>query len=105
SAHLCGYRVEEIASDDRGCVDLKGLKERMRDDGAVLMLTKPNTLGGFEREIGEVCAVVHEGGGLVYLDGANLNAFVGVARPGDKGGGCLDSNPHKTFSTPPGGGG
>ena len=105
SAHLCGYRVEEIASDDRGCVDLKGLKERMRDDVAVLMLTNPNTLGVFEREIGEICAVVHGGGGLVYLDGANLNAFVGVARPGDMGVDVMHSNLHKTFSTPHGGGG
>jgi len=105
SAHLCGYRVEEIASDDRGCVDLKGLRERMRDDVAVLMLTNPNTLGVFEREIGEICAVVHEKGGLVYLDGANLNAFVGVARPGDMGVDVMHTNLHKTFSTPHGGGG
>ncbi len=105
SAHLCGYRVEEIASDSRGCVDLGRLRERMSSDVAVLMLTNPNTLGVFESEIGEVCRVLHEGGGLVYLDGANLNAFVGVARPGDMGADVMHVNLHKTFSTPHGGGG
>ncbi|HEV8376143.1 MAG TPA: aminomethyl-transferring glycine dehydrogenase subunit GcvPB [Candidatus Polarisedimenticolia bacterium] len=105
SAHLCGYRVEEITSDERGCVHLGDLKERMREDVAVLMLTNPNTLGVFEREIGEICRVVHAGGGLVYLDGANLNAFVGVARPGDMGVDVMHTNLHKTFSTPHGGGG
>jgi len=105
SAHLCGYRVEQIASDERGCVHLGFLKERMRDDVAVLMLTNPNTLGVFEPEIGEICRVLHQGGGLVYLDGANLNAFVGVARPGDMGVDVMHSNLHKTFSTPHGGGG
>jgi len=105
SAHLCGYRVEEVPSDERGCVNLADLKERMREDVAVLMLTNPNTLGVFEREIDEICRVVHSGGGLVYLDGANLNAFVGVARPGDMGVDVMHSNLHKTFSTPHGGGG
>jgi glycine dehydrogenase subunit 2 len=105
SAHLCGYRVEEIASDERGCVSLKDLKERLRKDVAVLMLTNPNTLGVFEGEIGEICDAVHGVGGLVYLDGANLNAFVGIARPGDMGVDVMHSNLHKTFSTPHGGGG
>jgi len=105
SAHLCGYRVEEIASDARGCVDLAALRARMSDDVAVLMLTNPNTLGVFETDIGEICRVLHEGGGLVYLDGANLNAFVGVARPGDMGADVMHVNLHKTFSTPHGGGG
>jgi glycine cleavage system P protein (glycine dehydrogenase) subunit 2 len=105
SAHLCGYRVEEIASDSRGCVDLEGLRKRMSGDVAVLMLTNPNTLGVFEGEIGEICKVVHDGGALVYLDGANLNAFVGVARPGDMGADVMHVNLHKTFSTPHGGGG
>jgi glycine cleavage system P protein (glycine dehydrogenase) subunit 2 len=105
SAHLCGYRVEEITSDPRGCVHLSSLKERMKEDVAVLMLTNPNTLGVFEPEIGEICEVVHAGGGLVYLDGANLNAFVGVARPGDMGVDVMHTNLHKTFSTPHGGGG
>jgi glycine dehydrogenase subunit 2 len=105
SAHLCGYRVEEIPSDERGCIHLGLLKERMRDDVAVLMLTNPNTLGVFEREIGEICRVLHQGGGLVYLDGANLNAFVGVARPGDMEVDVMHTNLHKTFSTPHGGGG
>ncbi|HEV8336099.1 MAG TPA: aminomethyl-transferring glycine dehydrogenase subunit GcvPB [Candidatus Polarisedimenticolia bacterium] len=105
SAHLCGYRVEEIGSDPRGCVDLPHLRERMSEDVAVLMLTNPNTLGVFETEIGEICRVVHERGGMVYLDGANLNAFVGVARPGDMGADVMHVNLHKTFSTPHGGGG
>jgi len=105
SAHLCGYRVEEIASNERGCVHLGELKERVREDVAVLMLTNPNTLGVFENEIGEICRILHEAGGLVYLDGANLNAFVGIARPGDMGVDVMHSNLHKTFSTPHGGGG
>jgi len=105
SAHLCGYRVEEIASNARGCIDLEELKRRMSEDVAVLMLTNPNTLGVFEREIGEISQVVHARGGLVYLDGANLNAFVGVARPGDMGVDVMHTNLHKTFSTPHGGGG
>jgi glycine dehydrogenase subunit 2 len=105
SAHLCGYRVEEIASDDKGCIHLGDLKARVGADVAVLMLTNPNTLGVFERQIGEVCEVLHDAGALVYLDGANLNAFVGVARPGDMGVDLMHTNLHKTFSTPHGGGG
>jgi glycine cleavage system P protein (glycine dehydrogenase) subunit 2 len=105
SAHLCGYRVEEVPSDPRGCIDLPSLRARMTDEVAVLMLTNPNTLGVFEGEIEEICQVVHDRGGLVYLDGANLNAFVGVARPGDMGADVMHVNLHKTFSTPHGGGG
>jgi glycine dehydrogenase subunit 2 len=105
SAHLCGYRVEEIASDDKGCIHLGDLKARVGSDVAVLMLTNPNTLGVFEGQIGEVCDVLHAAGALVYLDGANLNAFVGVARPGDMGVDVMHTNLHKTFSTPHGGGG
>ena len=105
SAHQCGYRVEEIASNERGCVHLGELKDRVRDDVAVLMLTNPNTLGVFENEIGEICRILHDAGALVYLDGANLNAFVGIARPGDMGVDVMHSNLHKTFSTPHGGGG
>ena len=105
SAHLCGYRVEEIPSDSRGCIDLAKLRGRVAEDVALLMLTNPNTLGVFESDIGEICEAVHARGGLVYCDGANLNAFVGVARPGDTGVDLMHTNLHKTFSTPHGGGG
>ena len=105
SAHLAGYRVEEIVSDERGCVDLGALKRRMAEDVAALMLTNPNTLGVFETEIQEIADVVHAKGGILYMDGANLNAFIGRARPGDMGVDVLHVNLHKTFSTPHGGGG
>ena len=105
SAHICGYRVEEIASNSRGCVDTAALARRMGPDVAALMLTNPNTLGIFESEIETICSIVHEKGGLVYMDGANMNALVGVARPGDMGVDILHLNLHKTFSTPHGGGG
>ncbi len=105
SAHLAGYRVEEIASSERGCVDLGALKRRMDQDVAVLMLTNPNTLGVFESEIQEIARAVHAQGGLLYMDGANLNAFVGRSRPGDMGVDLHHLNLHKTFSTPHGGGG
>jgi glycine dehydrogenase subunit 2 len=105
SAALSGYRVENIASGRDGCVDVDALRRRMAPDVAALMLTNPNTLGIFEKEIETVCGVVHEKGGLVYMDGANMNALVGVARPGDMGVDILHLNLHKTFSTPHGGGG
>ena len=105
SAHVSGYKVEEIASNSRGCVDTEALRRRMGPDVAALMLTNPNTLGIFEKEIDKVCGIVHEKGGLVYMDGANMNALVGVARPGDMGVDILHLNLHKTFSTPHGGGG
>jgi len=105
SAHLAGYRVEEIESNDKGCIDLPSLRRRMAEDVAVLMLTNPNTLGVFESEIEAIAATVHAKGGLLYMDGANLNAFVGRARPGDMGVDVHHLNLHKTFSTPHGGGG
>ncbi len=105
SAHLAGYRVEQIASNARGCVDLGALRRRMDATVAVLMLTNPNTLGVFESEIEEIARAVHAQGGLLYMDGANLNAFVGRARPGDMGVDVHHLNLHKTFSTPHGGGG
>jgi len=105
SAHIAGYRVEQIPSNERGCVDLSVLKRRMADDVALLMLTNPNTLGVFEAEIREIADAVHAKGGLLYMDGANLNAFIGVARPGDMGVDLHHLNLHKTFSTPHGGGG
>lgn len=105
SVRLSGYRAEEIPSDAKGCIDLERLRRRMDRDVAALMLTNPNTLGIFEEQIEAICQVVHEKGGLVYCDGANLNALVGVARPGDMGIDLLHVNLHKTFSTPHGGGG
>ena len=105
SAHLAGYRVEQIASNARGCVDLEALRKRVADDVAVLMLTNPNTLGVFEGEIEAVARTLHDKGALLYMDGANLNAFVGQARPGDMGVDVHHLNLHKTFSTPHGGGG
>jgi glycine dehydrogenase subunit 2 len=105
SAHLAGYRVEQIPSNERGCVDLEALRRRVQDDVAVLMLTNPNTLGVFEGEIEAVARTLHDKGALLYMDGANLNAFVGQARPGDMGVDVHHLNLHKTFSTPHGGGG
>ena len=105
SARIAGYRVEQIPSNQRGCVDLSALRRRMSEDVALLMLTNPNTLGVFEGEIQEIASVVHSRGALLYMDGANLNAFVGVARPGDMGVDVHHVNLHKTFSTPHGGGG
>lgn len=105
SARLAGYRIEQIPTNDRGCIDLGELRRRVREDVAVLMLTNPNTLGVFEGEIEEAARIVHAGGGLLYMDGANLNAFIGHARPGDMGVDVLHVNLHKTFSTPHGGGG
>jgi glycine dehydrogenase subunit 2 len=105
SAHLCGYRVEEIKSNERGTVDLEDLERIMSDEVAALMITNPNTLGVFESDIQKICAIVHEKGGFVYMDGANMNALVGECRPGDMDVDVIHLNLHKTFSTPHGGGG
>ena len=106
SAHLSGFSVKTIKSTAEGLTDLDHLRELCsKGDVAGLMLTNPNTLGLFERNIKEICDIVHEAGGLVYMDGANMNALVGVARPGDMGVDVIHLNLHKTFSTPHGGGG
>jgi glycine dehydrogenase subunit 2 len=106
SAHLSGFTVKTIRSTAEGLTDLDHLRELCaHGDVAGLMLTNPNTLGLFERNIQEICRIVHEAGGLVYMDGANMNALVGVARPGDMGVDVIHLNLHKTFSTPHGGGG
>jgi glycine dehydrogenase subunit 2 len=106
SAHLSGFTVKTIKSTAEGLTDLDHLRELCaRGDVAGLMLTNPNTLGLFERNIREICDIVHSAGGLVYMDGANMNALVGVARPGDMGVDVIHLNLHKTFSTPHGGGG
>ena len=101
----CGYTITSIPSNARGRVDLAQLRAAMDSRVAGLMLTNPNTLGLFEEEVLEITRVVHEGGGLVYMDGANMNAILGVARPGDLGFDVMHFNLHKTFSTPHGGGG
>ena len=106
SAHLSGFSVKTIRSTAEGLTDLDHLRELCGiGDVAGLMLTNPNTLGLFERNIQEICRIVHEADGLVYMDGANMNALVGVARPGDMGVDVIHLNLHKTFSTPHGGGG
>jgi glycine dehydrogenase subunit 2 len=106
SAHLAGFTVKTIRSTAEGLTDLEHLREVCVQGGvAGLMLTNPNTVGIFEKNIKEICEIIHEAGGLVYMDGANMNALVGVARPGDMGVDVIHLNLHKTFSTPHGGGG
>ena len=105
SASVTGFDAVEVASDEEGMVDLEALRALMDDTVAGLMLTNPNTLGIFEKHILELTETVHRGGGLVYYDGANANAIMGKARPGDMGFDVLHLNLHKTFSTPHGGGG
>ncbi|MCJ7703435.1 MAG: aminomethyl-transferring glycine dehydrogenase subunit GcvPB [Anaerolineales bacterium] len=102
---MSGFQVVQIPSDERGNVDLDALKKECDDTVVGLMLTNPNTLGLFEEHVLEVCETVHACGGLMYGDGANLNALLGVARPGDLGFDVMHFNLHKTFTTPHGGGG
>jgi len=102
---LAGFRVVSLKSNAEGLVDLGELEANLDEDVAGFMVTNPNTLGKFERRIGEIAARVHEAGGLMYMDGANLNALMGVARPGDMGFDIMHFNLHKTFTTPHGGGG
>ena len=105
SVTLGGYEVVTVPSDDRGCVDMAALRSVLDEDVAGIMLTNPNTLGLFEEDIAEIAAAVHQVGGLLYYDGANLNAILGVVRPGDMGFDIVHMNLHKTFATPHGGGG
>jgi len=105
SAAMAGLEVVQIPSNDQGLVDLEALKKALGPDTAALMLTNPNTLGLFESDIVTMARVVHEAGGLLYYDGANLNAIMGITRPGDMGFDVVHLNLHKTFSTPHGGGG
>jgi glycine dehydrogenase subunit 2 len=105
SAAMCGYEVTTVKSDARGNVDLDSLKAALGPDVAGFMLTNPNTIGLFEERVREVCDAVHAVGALVYGDGANMNALLGIARPGDLGFDCVHINVHKTFSTPHGAGG
>jgi glycine dehydrogenase subunit 2 len=105
SAALCGYSTVQVEGNRIGLIDVDAVRRAMDSDVAALMITNPNTLGLFEREIVQIAQVVHEHGGLVYLDGANLNALMGVAKPAHMGADVMQINLHKTFSTPHGGGG
>jgi len=105
SAAMAGYKAREIPTDDQGDVDIDALRDAVGPHTAGIMLTNPSTLGVFERHIKEIADIVHEAGGLLYYDGANLNAILGKVRPGDMGFDVIHLNLHKTFSTPHGGGG
>jgi len=105
TAVMCGYKVREVPLDAQGDIDLKALKAAVGPQTAGLMMTNPSTCGVFEKEIKQISACVHEAGGLLYYDGANLNAILGKVKPGDMGFDVLHMNLHKTFATPHGGGG
>ena len=105
SAALCGYEVVEVKSDNRGNIDVESLKNVVDEKVACLMLTNPNTLGLFDEHIMEISEIIHSKGALLYYDGANMNAILGIVRPGDMGFDIMHYNLHKTFSTPHGGGG
>ncbi|MDF2675792.1 MAG: gcvPB [Bacillota bacterium] len=105
SAAVAGFDIVEVKSNEKGLVDLQSLKDAMSDEVAGFMLTNPNTLGLFDENILEISSIVHEAGGLMYYDGANTNAIMGITRPGDMGFDVVHVNLHKTFSTPHGGGG
>lgn len=105
SATMCGYKVKELPTTKDGDVDIEALRESVGPQTAGIMLTNPSTLGIFERQIEEMASIIHDAGGLLYYDGANLNAILGQARPGDMGFDVLHLNLHKTFATPHGSGG
>jgi glycine dehydrogenase subunit 2 len=102
---MAGFQSVTVKSTPRGFVDLEDLSARLDDQIAVFMITNPNTLGMFEPNIKQIADRVHQAGGLIYLDGANMNAILGITRPGDFGADMMHFNPHKTFSGPHGGGG
>jgi glycine dehydrogenase subunit 2 len=105
TAAIAGYSVENIKSNERGMIDVEALARIVDDDVAALMITNPNTLGVFEENIRAIAGILHAKGALLYMDGANMNALVGIVRPGDNGVDVMHLNLHKTFSTPHGGGG
>lgn len=105
STALCGYKTVEIKSNSKGLIDPAIVAQIMDEDTAAIMITNPNTLGLFEKNIKDISEIIHAKGGLVYMDGANLNALMGITRPGDNGVDVMHFNLHKTFSTPHGGGG
>jgi glycine dehydrogenase subunit 2 len=105
SAALGGFHTVSVGIDASGCTDLEDLRSKLDDDVAALMLTNPNTVGIFEKQIPQIEKMVHDNGSLLYMDGANMNALLGITRPGDMGFDVMHYNLHKTFSTPHGGGG
>src|SRR4051794_30980110 len=105
SASLAGFEAVTVKSDARGLVDLTDFRAKLDDQTAVFMITNPNTVGLFDPQVGEIAKLLHARGALLYLDGANMNAILGVVRPGDMGADLMHYNPHKTFSGPHGGGG
>jgi glycine dehydrogenase subunit 2 len=105
TAAICGYTVENLKSNSEGGIDLEALTRQVDDETAALMLTNPSTIGVFESQIHKIADILHAKGALLYMDGANMNALVGKARPGDFGVDVMHLNLHKTFSTPHGGGG
>jgi glycine dehydrogenase subunit 2 len=105
SATMAGFDFVTVRSNAAGFVDLEDLRAKLDDQIAVFMITNPNTLGMFDRQVRQIADLVHQRGGLIYLDGANMNAVLGIARPGDLGADMMHYNPHKTFSGPHGGGG
>ena len=105
TAVMCGYQVREVAVDKDGDVDINALRAAVGPQTAGLMMTNPSTCGVFERRITEIASIIHDAGGLLYYDGANLNAILGKVKPGDMGFDVLHMNLHKTFATPHGGGG
>jgi len=105
TAARCGYEVIKVPSGPDGCVDVSALAEELSDQVAMVMLTNPNTLGLFESQVNEISRMVHDSGALMYCDGANMNAILGISRPGDTGFDAMHFNLHKTFSAPHGGGG
>jgi len=105
SVTMAGYEIVKVATDERGGVEMDDLRAKVDDDVACLMLTNPNTLGLFDENIAEIAALIHEAGGTLYYDGANLNAVMGQSRPGDMGFDIVHVNLHKSFSQPHGGGG
>ncbi|MGA9364742.1 MAG: aminomethyl-transferring glycine dehydrogenase subunit GcvPB [Bacteroidota bacterium] len=105
SVTIAGYTVVSVKSSSHGTVDLDDLQRNLDEDVAAIMLTNPNTLGIFERDVLKIERLIHDAGAIMYMDGANLNALLGIVRPGDMGFDCVHINLHKTFSTPHGGGG
>src|SRR5207249_11496236 len=105
SARMAGFDFVTVKSRGDGMVDLGDLATKLDDQIAVFMITNPSTLGLFDRQVPQIARLVHERGGLIYLDGANMNAILGITRPGDFGADMMHYNPHKTFSGPHGGGG
>src|SRR5947208_11333569 len=105
SARMAGFEFVTVKSNGHGMVDLNDLNSKLDDQIAVFMITNPSTLGLFDQQVASIARLVHERGGLIYLDGANMNAILGITRPGDFGADMMHYNPHKTFSGPHGGGG